>query len=68
MQEEKNKQFTENETNLFSEAINDRRSVMRHLWHTKKVYIHYLISAPKKLKSAGDKEASNSGCVMYTRP
>jgi hypothetical protein len=41
--------------NLFSEAINDRRSVMRHIGHTKKVYIHYLVSAPKKLKSAGDK-------------
>jgi hypothetical protein len=32
---------------------------MRALWHTKKGYTHGLSSAPKKLKSAGDKEASN---------
>lgn len=44
---------------LIFRAIDDKRSIMQALWHTKKGYTHGLSSAPKKLKSAGDKEASN---------
>jgi hypothetical protein len=32
---------------------------MRALWHTKKGYTLHLANAPKKLKSAGGKEAIN---------
>ncbi len=37
------------------EEINEKSWVMRHLWNTKQGHMHGLVTAPKRLKSAGVK-------------